>query len=108
MTARPPLATQPPAYTMATTETAQLSLNTAPLLVGEQTPTEVSTVLTDLSVGNGLVIEGLADPTTNALVITQTVPGSVLTANHIYELAFTFTAAEDLVWTQVVTITVPL
>lgn len=103
----PPLATDPPAYTMSLAETAFLPLDTSPLLAVDETVTACTTTLTDLSQRRGVAVPLGIAPVIASPLITQRVLGSLLAVNHIYELSFVFTGSSGAVWEQVITIRVP-
>ena len=102
-----PLSPTPPAYTMATSEIAPLSLDCTPLLTETQSVASASCVLTDLSVGRGTVVALGHAAQVVSPTITQIVDGSILTAGHIYRLDFNFVVDAETHWTQSLAIHVP-
>lgn len=107
MSVKPPLSCVPPVWVMATTEEMPLAFDTTNVLENAQVPYGPTCVLTDVSVGRGLIVDLPTDPTVSGNIVTQQVDGSALTAGHIYTLAVTFSAAADTVWTMLLTIRVP-
>lgn len=101
--APPPFAPIPPVANVASVERRSLQLDFTPLL-GGATVASCVTTLTDLTVGRGLVVEGLASPTVASPIITQLVSGSLLTVGHIYELEFLATMGSGDEVLQVLTI----
>lgn len=99
------LATLPPLFEMATTEELPLGFDTSVLLAEGQSASEPSAVLVDIATGDTVELED--DPTLSENVITQIVRGSALAAEQRYALSMTFTAAANVTWTMVLTITVP-
>lgn len=91
------ISTDPATFQMTSYETLPLAFLTTPLLVGAETPSSPSCVLTDLSTGQ-LYAAGLSgSPSVSSNTITQTV--TALRAGHRYRLAVSFTAAAGKIWT---------
>ena len=101
--AAPPYAPIPPVANVATNEKKSLQLDFTPV-IGGGTIVAATTTLTDLTVGRGTVIEGLASPTVDSPIVTQYVPGSLLSVAHVYELEYLATLDADDVLLSVLTI----
>jgi hypothetical protein len=93
---------------MTTQEISPLALDMGPLLQEGQTLVSAACTLTDTSVGSGLVIDLGTDATIDSDIVTQVVHGDLLTAGHVYLLAWIVTISSGTVWEQVTTISVPL
>lgn len=104
MSVKPPLSCVPPVWVMATSEQFPLGFDTSILLGIGQTVSNPVTVLTDTTIGQPVEISG---PNLDGDVIIQDIVGADLVAQHIYELAVSFNAEMDTVWTMILTIRVP-
>ena len=105
MTIASPITPVPPSLTMTTGETVPVELDTTPL--GGGTVLTASAALKDLSVGRGTNVAGLPSLTISAPNLIQSIPGSLLTAGHIYRLTFTWSPVSGTTWQQLITIYVP-
>lgn len=104
MSVKPPLATVPPVFEMATSEKLPLGFDTTKLLGIGQSMSNPVCVMTDVTAGKTVTLEG---PNIDGNVIVQDVLGSALVAQHIYQLAVSFDAEMDTTWTMILTIRVP-
>lgn len=99
--------TTPPKYKICTTETLNPGFDTTALLVGDDVPSEPSTVLWDQNTNS---IVSLSDaPSISDNLVIQRMRGSELVAKHFYLQLITFTATvSGNVWTMGTGIYVPL
>ena len=104
-----PLAPTPSRWVMATTEQLNLTLNCTPLLnaAANETIQSATTTLTNVSVGRGTPVSGLATPQVSNPYIGQFVVGTLLVAGDLFELEFDFLTTQGNRWTQILTIAVP-
>lgn len=104
MSVKPPLTTDPAVYVMATSEALPLRFNTAKLLQLGQSMSNPVFVMTDTKTGKVIDLPG---PNIDGNFAIQDVDGDILLARHSYELALSFNAEDDTVWTMILTIQVP-
>jgi hypothetical protein len=100
-----PLATNPATVSQGTTENVYWAIDMTAALPAGGTVTAPATVFTDLN--SGTVIALTDSPTVSGNVVTQRVTGNKLTANHLYEMAVTYTAAANVTLTSILLINCP-
>jgi len=100
-----PLATNPATVTQGTTENVFWGIDMTAALPAGGTVTSPTTVFTDLATGSVITLTDA--PTVSGNVVTQRVTGNKLTANHLYEMAVTYTAAANVNLTSILLINCP-